>query len=269
MPIVSVGGTENLMMAAVLAKGRTTLKNAAREPEVCDLAKCLISMGAKIEGIGTSTLIIDGVSSLHGTDYTIIPDRLEAATYAIGAAITRGNVTLDDVVYDDLTVFWDCLEKSGATVEKFFNKGSGRESVRVSMDAACNIKSVDVMTGPFPGFPTDLQAQFMALMTLNSGAAMITETIFENRFMHVLELCRMGADITVHSASAIVRGVKQLTGAQVMATDIRASVSLVLAGLAAQGDTQISRIYHIDRGYEKVEKKFRQCGAVIERVAAC
>jgi UDP-N-acetylglucosamine 1-carboxyvinyltransferase len=263
MPIVSVTGIENLLMAATLAKGQTILKNAAKEPEVCDLAKCLIAMGAKIEGIGTDTLFIEGVESLHGATHTIIPDRIEAATYALGAVITHGNVILENVLFEDLSVFWEDLEKAGAIIERGSQKLNGTEQVRVKMEK--DIKEVDVMTGPYPGFPTDLQAQFMALMTLSSGAAMITETIFENRFMHVLELCRMGADITVHNASALVRGKKQLMGTQVMATDIRASVSLVLAALAAKGQTEITRIYHIDRGYEQIEKKLQQCGAIIER----
>jgi UDP-N-acetylglucosamine 1-carboxyvinyltransferase len=317
LPIVSVTGTENLLMAATLAEGRTILRNAAKEPEVCDLARCLIKMGAKIEGIGTDTLVVDGVSALHGANHTIIPDRIEAGTYAAGAVITHGKVLLENVVYGDLAVFWESLERAGArisvesriaggakeadrqpdrllsnvvesqiakeadrqpdrlhssVVEAQIAKETGQQPDRlhssVLVEMTQDIRGVDVMTGPYPGFPTDLQAQFMALMTICSGAAMITETIFENRFMHVLELCRMGADITVHGGSALVRGVKWLTGTQVMATDIRASVSLVLAGAATSGTTEIHRIYHIDRGYECIEKKLRGCGVNIERAPA-
>jgi UDP-N-acetylglucosamine 1-carboxyvinyltransferase len=259
---VSVTGTENLMMAATLAEGQTVLKNAAKEPEVCDLAMGLIAMGAKISGAGTDTIIIDGIVSLHGADHTIIPDRVEAATYAIGAVITHGDVILDGVRFDDLSVFWESLERAGATIKNI--KGPKTKSAaHVSMNK--DLSGVDVMTGPYPGFPTDVQAQFMALMTLCKGASMITETIFENRFMHVSELCRMGANITVHNASALVRGTNQLNGAQVMATDLRASVSLVLAGLVANGTTEINRIYHIDRGYEQIEHKLQMCGINIER----
>jgi UDP-N-acetylglucosamine 1-carboxyvinyltransferase len=266
LPLVSVTGTENLLMAATLAQGQTILRNVAKEPEVCDLANCLVVMGARIDGIGTDTLTIDGVDELHGAEYTVIPDRIEAATYAVGAIITHGDLVLENVIFEDLAIFWDRLRSAGATVEQL---EGDLESVRVKMDQdAKGIREVDIITGPYPGFPTDIQAQFMALMTLCYGASMITETIFENRFMHVLELCRMGANITIHHASALVRGVKQLTGTNVMATDIRASVSLVLAGLAAQDTTQIHRIYHIDRGYEQIERKLQQCGAIIERVAA-
>jgi UDP-N-acetylglucosamine 1-carboxyvinyltransferase len=271
IPLVSVTGTENLLMAATLAQGQTILRNVAKEPEVCDLAHCLVAMGARIDGIGTDILTIDGVDDLHGTEYTVIPDRIEAATYAVGAIITQGDLVLENVIFEDLAIFWDRLGSAGAMVEQLpaGNGDGGLGSVRVKMDPdAKGIKEVDIIKGPYPGFPTDIQAQFMALMTLCSGASMITETIFENRFMHVLELCRMGANITIHHASALVRGVKQLMGTNVMATDIRASVSLVLAGLAAQDTTQIHRIYHIDRGYEQIEKKLQQCGAIIERAAA-
>ena len=259
MPVVSVTGTENLLMAATLAKGRSILKNAAKEPEVCDLANCLISMGAKIEGIGADTLIIEGVDKLHGTTHSVIPDRIEAATYAIAAAITNGNVTLENVSYDDLSCFFNSLEKSGANIEKLTDS-----SINIKMSG--DIIGTDIMTAPFPGFPTDAQAQFMSLMTICNGASMITETIFENRFMHVPELCRMGADITVHNSSALVRGVKRLTGANVMATDLRASVALVLAGLIADGKTEVHRIYHLDRGYERIEEKLQKCGAIVERL---
>lgn len=263
LPTITVTGTENLLMAATLAKGTTLIKNAAKEPEVGDLARCLVSMGARIEGIGTDTLMIEGVDSLHGTTHTVIPDRIEAATYAIAGAITHGEVRLKNVAYDDLLSFWDHLKRSGAEVERL-SQSSGYDDVRIAQTGP--LQGVDVMTEPYPGYPTDLQAQFMALMTLSTGASMITETIFENRFMHVPELCRMGANITIHKASALVRGMPKLIGAQVMATDLRASVSLILAGLAAQGPTTVRRIYHIDRGYERIEEKLRHCGAQIERL---
>ncbi|MDR2464516.1 MAG: UDP-N-acetylglucosamine 1-carboxyvinyltransferase [Holosporales bacterium] len=258
LPIVTVTGTENILMASVLAKGRTILQNAAKEPEVCDLVRCLVAMGARIEGIGTDTLIIDGVDEISGTEHTVIPDRIEAATYAIASAITHGDVLLKNVIYDDLLSFWDHLERTGASITRC-NAG-----VRVKM--VNDIKGVDVMTEPYPGYPTDLQAQFMALMTLCSGASMITETIFENRFMHVAELCRMSANITMHKTSVLVRGVKKLIGAPVMATDLRASVACVLAGLAATGETTVQRVYHLDRGYEQLEHKLSNCGAIIARV---
>jgi UDP-N-acetylglucosamine 1-carboxyvinyltransferase len=268
LPFATVTGTENILMAAVYARGTTVIKNAAKEPEVCDLANCLVSMGAQIGGIGTDTLVIDGGTRLGGTTHFVVPDRIEAATYAIAGAITHGDVVLKNVVYDDLLAFWQPLERAGVVIERMepqaANAHASYEDVRVSMSA--EIKGVDVMTEPHPGFPTDAQAQFMALMTLCNGAAMITETIFENRFMHVPELCRMCADITTHNASVLVRGVNHLTGATVMATDLRASVSLVLAGLAAKGETTVQRVYHIDRGYERIEEKLRTCGAEIERV---
>jgi len=258
-PIVSVTGTENLLMAATLAKGETRLINAAREPEIADLAHCLNAMGAKITGIGTDTLIIEGVDSLEGITHEVIPDRIETGTYAMAAALTGGNIRLLHGRLDLIPTVAPLLQQAGVTLEEEGNilhvkAPSGR------------IQGVDMMTEPFPGFATDLQAQWMALMTLSEGASMITETIWENRFMHVPELCRMGANITVHGSSALVRGVKQLKGAPVMATDLRASVSLVLAGLVAEGETQINRVYHLDRGYEKVEEKLRGCGADIERV---
>lgn len=261
MPVVSVTGTENLIMAATLAKGTTILKNAAKEPEVGDLIRCLQSMGAHIEGGGTDTLVIEGQDRLHAASHFVIPDRIEAATYAVAGAMTHGDIWLDDVVYEDLHSFWAHLEKAGVLLERV-QKGTF-DSVHVSMPN--DIQGVDVMTEPYPGFPTDLQAQFMAFMTLCRGAAMVTETIFENRFMHVPELCRMCADITLHKASALVRGVPKLVGAHVMATDLRASVALVLAGLVAEGPTTVHRVYHLDRGYEALETKLQQCGAVIDR----
>ncbi len=258
-PNVSVGATENLMMAAALARGETEIVNAAREPEVVDLAHCLIAMGADIGGIGTDTLHIRGVERLHGADHTVIPDRIETGTYAMAAAITDGDVELVGARLDQLEAVAQTLAQARVAVTP---TARGLRVGRINGELA----GVDVMTEPFPGFPTDLQAQFMALMTAASGAAMITETIFENRFMHVPELCRMGASINVHGASAMVRGVKRLTGAPVMATDLRASVSLVLAGLAADGDTILSRVYHLDRGYERLVEKLGACGAEIERL---
>jgi UDP-N-acetylglucosamine 1-carboxyvinyltransferase len=258
-PQVSVGATENLLMAATLAKGETQLVNAAREPEIGDLAACLIAMGAKISGVGSDTLTVIGVDRLHGAEHDIIPDRIETGTYAIAAAITRGDIELVNTSLDLLPGVAQLLTDTGCGLT-----ATGR-GFRVTPPNHA-ITGVDVMTEPFPGFPTDLQAQVMALMSVASGAAMITETIFENRFMHVPELCRMGANINVHGASAMVRGVPSLTGAPVMATDLRASVSLVLAGLAAQGETVVQRIYHLDRGYEQLENKLAACGAEIERV---
>jgi UDP-N-acetylglucosamine 1-carboxyvinyltransferase len=257
-PKVSVGATENLVMAASLARGQTVMVNAAREPEVTDLVHCLITMGARIEGAGTDTLRVTGVPRLHGASHPIIADRIEAGTYAMAAAITGGDVELLGAEPRTLDAVVRVLARAGVDVEP-----TGR-----GMRVVCRhaLRGVDVMTEPFPGFPTDLQAQLMALMCRAHGAAMITETIFENRFMHVPELGRMGADITVHGASALVRGVPRLTGAPVMATDLRASVSLVLAGLAAEGETVLNRVYHLDRGYEHLEEKLAGCGADIERV---
>jgi UDP-N-acetylglucosamine 1-carboxyvinyltransferase len=253
-----VGATENLLMAATLANGETTLTNAAKEPEVVDLAQCLKAMGANIEGIGTDRLVIQGVKSLQGATYSVLPDRIEAGTYMIAAAITGGDVLLKNCNSKQLETFVDALRKANVQVEE------GDNSIRVACDLNL-LKGVDVMTEPYPSFPTDLQAQFMALMTLASGASMITETIFENRFMHVPELCRMGANVTIHKSSALVRGTRQLIGAPVMATDLRASSSLVLAGLAAKGETTIHRVYHLDRGYEQLEQKLSNCGAIIRR----
>ncbi|MBJ7415790.1 MAG: UDP-N-acetylglucosamine 1-carboxyvinyltransferase [Niveispirillum sp.] len=257
-PQVSVGATENLMMAATLAKGETILMNAAREPEIGDLARCLIAMGAEIEGIGSDRLVIKGKDRLHGATYAVLPDRIEAGTFAMAAAITGGELELVGARMDDLKAVVKTL--AGANV-KVTETANG-----LLVAANGDLVGVDVMTEPFPGFPTDLQAQMMALMCVARGASMITETIFENRFMHVPELTRMGANITVHGSSALVRGVPKLTGAPVMATDLRASVSLVLAGLAAQGETTVNRIYHLDRGYERVEAKLAACGADMERV---
>jgi UDP-N-acetylglucosamine 1-carboxyvinyltransferase len=258
-PKVSVGATENLLMAACLAKGETVLINAAREPEITDLAHCLVGMGAKIEGIGSNTLRITGVDRLNGVTHPVVADRIEAGTYAMAAAITGGELDLIGVKHDLIAAAAASLAQAGVEI---------RETERGLHVSRTNkaLSGVDVMTEPYPGFPTDLQAQMMALMTTAEGASMITETIFENRFMHVPELTRMGASINVHGASAMVRGVKKLTGAPVMATDLRASVSLVLAGLAAEGDTVLNRIYHLDRGYEKLTQKLAACGAEIERL---
>jgi len=258
-PLVSVGATENLLMAATLARGETVLSNAAREPEVIDLAHCLVAMGAAIDGIGTDTLRIRGVPRLHGAEHAIIPDRIETGTFAMAAAITGGDVELVGARADLMTAALDALRGAGATI------AATDKGIRVQRSNG-PLVGTDVMTEPFPGFPTDLQAQMMALLTTAEGASMITETIFENRFMHVPELRRMGANINLHGGSAMVRGVRNLTGAPVMATDLRASVSLVLAGLVADGETVVNRVYHLDRGYERLEEKLAACGADIERV---
>ena len=256
---VTVGGSENILMAATLAKGDTVISNAAREPEVADLAHCLVAMGAKIEGIGTDTLRVTGVDRLHGADYSVVPDRIETGTYAVAAAMTGGDLILKDTRADLVEQDIEVLRACGATVEVL------DDGIRVSRTDG-PLTGFDVMTEPFPGFPTDMQAQFMALASVAEGASMITETIFENRFMHVPELVRMGANINVHGRSAIIRGVEGLSGAPVMATDLRASVSMVLAGLVADGETVVSRVYHLDRGYERLEEKLAACGAEIERV---
>ena len=258
-PFVSVGATENLLMAASLAEGTTTLKNAAREPEISDLCACLIAMGAKIEGVGSDTLTIEGVQALHGAKHAILPDRIETGTYACAAAITGGRLFLENARAGDLGAVLSSLREAGILITP--------EENGFWVERANGLHGIDVMTEPFPGFPTDMQAQFMALMAVADGASMITETIFENRFMHVPELNRMGARINAHGSSAIIRGVKKLSGAPVMATDLRASVSLVLAGLAAEGETTISRVYHLDRGYEAVEQKLAACGARIDRMS--
>jgi UDP-N-acetylglucosamine 1-carboxyvinyltransferase len=258
-PKVSVGATENLLMAAALARGETRLVNAAREPEVTDLAKCLIAMGARIEGLGGDTLVIQGVERLHGARHRVVADRIEAGTYAMAAAITGGELELVGAQGEHLLSVMELLAAAGVA---FTETDRGLRVRR----ADGRLKGVDAMTEPYPGFPTDLQAQMMALMTTAQGAAMITETIFENRFMHVPELARMGANVNVHGASALVRGQDRLTGAPVMATDLRASVSLVLAGLAAEGETLVNRVYHLDRGYERLVGKLAACGADIERL---
>lgn len=256
--IPSVTGTENLMMAASLAKGRTILKNTAREPEVTDLARMLIVMGARIQGAGTSTIVIEGVSELTPINWRIISDRIEAGTYVMAAAVAGGELTLHNVNPLHLGAAIGKLREAGVEIEE------GNDILHVKRRGS--LKSVDVTTMPYPGFPTDLQAQFMTVMTMADGLSVIKETIFENRFMHVAELRRMGADIRIEGNSSIVKGVRRLTGAPVMATDLRASASLVLAGLAAKGKTIISRVYHLDRGYEAMEKKLSQIGARIDRV---
>jgi UDP-N-acetylglucosamine 1-carboxyvinyltransferase len=259
-PKVSVGATHNILMAAVRAKGETVIENAAREPEVMDLATCLVEMGAKIDGIGTSTLVIEGVPELHGAEHSVLPDRIETGTYAMAAAITGGEVMLEGARPDLLQEALSILRLSGVEIEerptgiKIARNGHGLEPVTVD-------------TAPFPGFPTDLQAQLMALMCLAQGTSKLRETIFENRFMHVQELARLGAQIDLKGDTAMVTGVDRLRGAQVMATDLRASVSLIIAGLAAQGETLVGRVYHLDRGFERIEEKLRQCGAHIERLS--
>jgi UDP-N-acetylglucosamine 1-carboxyvinyltransferase len=258
MDISTVTGTENLMMAAVLAEGTTVLSNAACEPEVVALADVLNRMGAKIKGAGTTVITIDGVSTLQPVSVKIIPDRIEAGTFMVSAALTKGNVTILDCEPDHLEAVIHKLRLSGADVLV------KEQSIQVK--GTRDIVSVDIKTLPYPGFPTDMQAQFMVLMSVAGGYSMISETIFENRFIHVSELKRMGADIKISGNSAMISGVPSLSGAPVMASDLRASASLILAGLAAKGTTEISRVYHLDRGYEKIEKKFSQLGAAIRRV---
>jgi UDP-N-acetylglucosamine 1-carboxyvinyltransferase len=258
-PAVSVGATENLLMAAALADGETLLINAAREPEITDLAACLVAMGARIEGIGTDRLSIVGAGRLHGTVHAIMPDRIETGTYIMATAATDGEVRLTGTRIDLVAALVRTLEGAGVEVS------ATADGLKVRRRAGI-LEGVDIMTEPYPGFPTDLQAQMMALMATARGASMITETIFENRFMHVPELARMVANINVHGASALVRGVPTLMGAPVMATDLRASVSLVVAGLVAAGETVINRVYHLDRGYERLEEKLAACGARIERL---
>ncbi len=259
MDMVTVTGTENLMMAATLAEGVTVIENAAREPEVVDLANCLISMGAKISGAGTDTLVIEGVERLHGTSYTVLPDRIETGTYLVAAAITGGRVKLKDTQPHLLEAVLVKLREAGAAIE------TGEDWIMLDMKGK-RPTAVDIHTAPFPAFPTDMQAQFTSLNIVADGVGTITETVFENRFMHVQELRRMGADITLQGNTAICKGVERLTGAPVMATDLRASASLVLAGLVAEGATTVDRIYHIDRGYECIEEKLTQLGARIQRV---
>ena len=263
---VSVTGTENLMMAATLAEGVTLLENAAREPEVEDLANLLNKMGAKIEGAGTDKIRIRGVSRLHGAEHTIIPDRIEAGTFLVAAAITRGELEVECCNPEHLTAVLAKLGEVGVRVTRSAPKAPNG-SVNLTVSASNHLNSLDLSTQEYPGFPTDMQAQYMALMTQTEGSAVITETIFENRFMHAQELARMGADIAVNGRQALVRGMTRLSGAKIQASDLRASASLVLAGLAAEGETLIDRVYHIDRGYERIEEKLNQVGARIARVS--
>jgi UDP-N-acetylglucosamine 1-carboxyvinyltransferase len=258
-PHVSVGATHTIMMAAALAKGETVIENAACEPEVRNLAECLVKMGAEIEGAGTGTIRIAGVDRLHGATHPVLPDRIETGTYAMAVAAAGGDVVLQGAEPGLLQNALDALSIAGVAVTET------NEGIRISRNGA-ELAPVDVITAPFPGFPTDLQAQFMALMTRADGTAEIRETIFENRFMHVQELARLGADIHLDGQRATVRGVKRLKGAEVMATDLRASVSLVIAGLAAEGETVVHRVYHLDRGFEQLEHKLSACGADIERL---
>src|SRR5271169_6936494 len=260
-PKVTVGGTHVAMMAAATARGSTLIVNAAREPEVVDLADCLNKMGAHVRGAGTSTIEIQGVARLNGAHHRVLPDRIEAGTYATAVAMTGGDVVLEGVSEDLLEEALDALTQAGATVS------SDNRGVRVRRNGA-GISAVDISTAPFPGFPTDLQAQFMALMTRAKGVSRITETIFENRFMHVQELARLGAHIRLEGDTAIVEGVSQLQGAPVMATDLRASVSLVIAALAAEGETMVNRVYHLDRGFENLEQKLGACGAEVVRISS-
>ncbi len=259
LDIVTVTGTENLMMAATMAKGTTVLENAAREPEVIDLANCLIKMGAKIDGAGTDRIEIEGVDNLVGCEYSIVPDRIEAGTYLVAAAMTGGKVKLKNTQPNLLDAVLAKLQEAGANIEGDENS--------ISLDMGSNRpRSVDIYTSPFPGFPTDMQAQFTAMNSVANGTATIIESVFENRFMHIQELQRMGADLKLEGNTVICKGVEKLTGAPVMATDLRASASLVLAGLVADGDTVVDRIYHIDRGYETIEEKLSQLGAQIKRI---
>ena len=259
-PKVTVGGTHTALMAAVLAKGQTLIRNAAHEPEVVDLATCLNKMGARVAGAGTSTIEIDGVGSLTGTYHSVLPDRIEAGTYAMAVAMAGGDVLLEGAEPDLLGSALDVLAQAGVGVT------TTNEGIRVKRNGS-GLAPVDISTSPFPGFPTDLQAQFMALMTKAKGSSRITETIFENRFMHVQELARLGARIKLDGDVAVVDGVKTLQGAPVMATDLRASVSLVIAALAAEGETIVNRVYHLDRGFEHLEKKLGRCGAIVERLS--
>ncbi|MEM9477548.1 MAG: UDP-N-acetylglucosamine 1-carboxyvinyltransferase [Pseudomonadota bacterium] len=258
-PFVSVGATENVLMAATLAKGTSVLKNAAREPEIVDLATCLSAMGAQIEGAGTETITIQGVERLSGATHRVVPDRIELGTYMLAPAICGGEVECLGGTLALVEAFAERLDAAGITVEET------AKGLKVARNNG-RIKAVDVATAPYPGFPTDLQAQMMALLCTAEGTSTLEETIFENRFMHAPELMRMGAQIDVHGGTATVTGVERLKGAPVMATDLRASVSLILAGLAAEGDTTVNRVYHLDRGYERVEEKLSACGATIERV---
>jgi UDP-N-acetylglucosamine 1-carboxyvinyltransferase len=258
-PFVSVGATENALMAAVLAKGETVIENAAREPEITDLAKCLIAMGADIEGLRTDTLTVRGKDRLHGATYAVMADRIEAGSYACAAGITGGSLELVGARKETMPSILSGLSDAGLIVE------DTADGVRVTADGS--LKPLSISTAPYPAFPTDMQAQFMAMLTLAEGTSLLTETIFENRYMHVPELNRMGAEIEVRGRSAVVRGVAGLVGAEVMATDLRASMSLVLAGLAAKGETQVHRVYHLDRGYERLEEKLQAVGADVERAS--
>jgi UDP-N-acetylglucosamine 1-carboxyvinyltransferase len=260
-PFVSVGATENALLAAVLARGTTVLKNAAREPEIVDLARCLRAMGAKVEGEGSATVTVEGTDALHGATHTVVADRIELGTYMLAPAICGGEIECLGGRMDLVGAFAEKLDEAGVNVVETprgltVRRNNGR------------VRAVNVTTAPFPGFPTDLQAQMMALLCTAEGTSVLEERIFENRFMHAPELMRMGARIDVHGGTATVTGVEKLRGAPVMATDLRASVSLILAGLAAEGETVVSRVYHLDRGYERVEEKLRACGAEIERIAA-
>ena len=259
-PVVSVGATENALMAAVLAKGTCVLGNAAREPEIVDLCNCLVAMGAQIDGIGTETLTVEGVDRLHGATYRVMADRIEAGSYACAAVMTEGDVELAGANAGEMAATLQALRLAGATVEET------KTGVRVAMSGRA--QPITLSTAPYPGFATDMQAQFMAMATLGTGASLFTETIFENRYMHVPELARMGCDIEVRGRSAVVRGVDHLVGAPVMATDLRASMSLIIAGLAARGETQVNRVYHLDRGYERLEEKLQAVDADIERISA-
>jgi len=259
-PKVTVGGTHTALMAASLARGTTVIENAAREPEVVDVADCLNKMGAKITGAGTSRIVVEGVAKLSGTRHTVLPDRIETGTYAMAVAMTGGDVLLQNTRPDLLQAGLDVLVEAGVTVTPT------NEGIRIARNGA-GLNPVEVTTQPFPGFPTDLQAQLMALMTKAKGTSRITETIFENRFMHVQELARLGARIHLDGDTATIEGVNKLKGAPVMATDLRASVSLVIAGLAAEGETMVNRVYHLDRGFEKLEEKLGACGAAIERIS--
>jgi UDP-N-acetylglucosamine 1-carboxyvinyltransferase len=260
-PKVTVGGTHTAMMAAALAHGTTVIENAAREPEIGDVADCLNKMGTKITGAGTARIVVDGVPRLHGARHSVLPDRIETGTYAMAVAMTGGDVLLQNARPELLQAALDVLSQAGATITPT------NEGIRVARNGA-DLAPVTVSTAPFPGFPTDLQAQLMALMTRAGGTSRITETIFENRFMHVQELVRLGAHIHLDGETATIEGVKHLNGAPVMATDLRASVSLVIAGLAAEGETMVNRVYHLDRGFERVEDKLARCGAQIERLSA-
>ncbi|HWI86582.1 MAG TPA: UDP-N-acetylglucosamine 1-carboxyvinyltransferase, partial [Sphingomonas sp.] len=256
-PIVSVGATENALMAAALATGETVIDNAAREPEIADLCRCLIAMGSEIEGVGTERILIQGKKTLHGATHRVMADRIEAGSYACAAGITGGDLLLEGARLDDMAAIIAGLSEAGLVVTE------EADGLRVSANG--RLCPLTLSTAPFPSFPTDMQAQFMAMLTLAEGTSVLTETIFENRYMHVPELARMGADIQVHGRTAIVKGVGRLTGAPVMATDLRASMSLVIAGLAAEGETQVLRVYHLDRGYERLEEKLSAVGAEIER----